>query len=150
MQCFIRPGADPGGGGPPLKLEKKIFFGVKLWFFTRNTPKMFTPPSLGAIVFFKCATLLLEILDPPLQTRVTPYKIMSRAVVFYGLIHVEKLPIHVLKKFLSYDILRLLLSPVYTIKVFHQKLCQSWWKTLSKYPVYTIKVFDGNWWEMQR
>ena len=45
----------------------------------------------------------------------------------------EKLPIHVLKKFLSYDILRLLLSPVYTIKVFHQKLCQSTLFTRSKF-----------------
>ena len=44
-------GADPGGGGggtrraPPLKLEKIRFFGVKSWFFTRNTPKIFAPPS---------------------------------------------------------------------------------------------------------
>jgi hypothetical protein len=29
----------------PLKLEKNWFFGVKSWFFTRNTPKMFAPFS---------------------------------------------------------------------------------------------------------
>ena len=30
---------------PPLKLEKIRFFGVKSWFLTRNTPKIFAPPS---------------------------------------------------------------------------------------------------------
>jgi hypothetical protein len=30
---------------PPLKLEKIWFFGVKSWFFTRNTPTFFAPPS---------------------------------------------------------------------------------------------------------
>jgi hypothetical protein len=34
-----------GGGRTPLKLEKIWFFGVKSWFFTRNTPKIFAPPS---------------------------------------------------------------------------------------------------------
>jgi hypothetical protein len=29
----------------PSQLEKRWFFGVKSWFFTRNTPKMFAPPS---------------------------------------------------------------------------------------------------------
>ena len=42
-------GADPGGGAPgarpPLKLEKIWFVGVKSWFFTRNTPTIFAPPS---------------------------------------------------------------------------------------------------------
>ena len=41
-------GVDPGvhpARAPPLKLEKIWFFGLKSWFFTRNTPKMFTPPS---------------------------------------------------------------------------------------------------------
>ena len=50
-------GADPGGGGTrraPLKLEKIWFFGVKLWFFTRNTPNNFAPPSAGPN-FCKCA-----------------------------------------------------------------------------------------------
>jgi hypothetical protein len=36
------PGAHPP---PPLKLEKIWFFGVKSWFFTRNTQKTFAPPS---------------------------------------------------------------------------------------------------------
>jgi hypothetical protein len=34
---------------PPLKLEKIRFFGVKSWFFTRNTPKFPRLPPLGAI-----------------------------------------------------------------------------------------------------
>ena len=33
------------GGAPPLKLEKIWFFGTKSWFFKRNTPKIFAPPS---------------------------------------------------------------------------------------------------------
>ena len=32
-------------GCAPLKLEKIWFFGVKSWFFTRNTPKIFAPPK---------------------------------------------------------------------------------------------------------
>ena len=39
---------------PPLNLEKIWFFGVKSWFFTRNTPKIFPPPSARRN-FFKCA-----------------------------------------------------------------------------------------------
>ena len=55
------PGADPGGRAhparaPTLKLEKIWLFGVKSWFFTRNTPKMFAPPSARRNLF-KC--------DPP-------------------------------------------------------------------------------------
>ena len=46
------PGEDPGGTRAPLKLEKIWFFGVKSWFFTRNTTNIFLPP-LGAI--FLCA-----------------------------------------------------------------------------------------------
>jgi hypothetical protein len=42
------------GADPPLK--KIWFFGVKSWFFTRNTPKMFAPPSARRN-FFKCALL---------------------------------------------------------------------------------------------
>ena len=37
----------------PLKLEKIRFFGIKSWFFTRNTPTNFTPPSVRRN-FFKC------------------------------------------------------------------------------------------------
>jgi hypothetical protein len=36
-----------------LRLEKIRFFGVKWWFFTRNTPKNFAPPS-AQCNFFKC------------------------------------------------------------------------------------------------
>ena len=38
----------------PLKLEKIWFFCVKLWFFTRNTPKFFAPPSARRDIFM-CA-----------------------------------------------------------------------------------------------
>jgi hypothetical protein len=45
----------PGGApAPPLKLEKIWFYGVKSWFFTRNTPKLFAPPSARRN-FFKSA-----------------------------------------------------------------------------------------------
>ena len=49
-------GADPGGAheAPSLKLEKIRFFGVKSWFFSRNTPKIFAPPFVRRN-FFKCA-----------------------------------------------------------------------------------------------
>ena len=41
------------GPAPPLKLEKIWFFGVKSWFFTRNTPNMFAHPSaIGKKWFF--------------------------------------------------------------------------------------------------
>ena len=55
-------GADPGGGGeqparaPPKIGKNMIFFFVKSWFFTRNTPKIFAPPS-ARHNFFKCAPL---------------------------------------------------------------------------------------------
>jgi hypothetical protein len=42
------------GGTPPFKLVKIFFFGVKSWFFTRNTPTFFAPPSARRH-FFKCA-----------------------------------------------------------------------------------------------
>ena len=38
----------------PPQLEKIWFFGVKSWFSTRNIPKIFAPPSARRI-FFKCA-----------------------------------------------------------------------------------------------
>ena len=39
---------------PPSKIGKKYdFFGVKSWFFTRNTPNIFAPPSARRN-FFKC------------------------------------------------------------------------------------------------
>jgi hypothetical protein len=52
VQGWIQGGAP--GCAPPLKLEKIWFFGVKSWFFTRNTPKHFAPPS-ARCNFFKCA-----------------------------------------------------------------------------------------------
>jgi hypothetical protein len=36
------------------KWKKIVFFGVKSWFFTRNTSKIFAPPSARRN-FFKCA-----------------------------------------------------------------------------------------------
>jgi hypothetical protein len=53
-------GVHPGRA--PLKLKKIWFFGVKSWFFTWNTPKIFAPPS-ARHNFFK---LKIEILDLPL------------------------------------------------------------------------------------
>jgi hypothetical protein len=40
----------------PPQLKKIWFFGIKSWFFTRNTPKMFAPPSARRN-FFKCTPL---------------------------------------------------------------------------------------------
>ena len=51
--CYLFPVYIPGADS---ELEKILFFGVKSWFFTRNTPKMFAPPSARRI-FFKCAPL---------------------------------------------------------------------------------------------
>jgi hypothetical protein len=42
------------GVPPSLKLETIWFFGVKSWFFTRNTPNIFAPPSARRN-FFKFA-----------------------------------------------------------------------------------------------
>jgi hypothetical protein len=44
---------------PPLKLEKIWFFGVKSWFFTRNTPKIFAPPSARRN-FLECVYFCLD------------------------------------------------------------------------------------------
>jgi hypothetical protein len=57
IESFISLSGAERAPRSPLKLEK-------IWFFTRNTPKMFAPPS-GRRNFFKCAPYL-EILDPPL------------------------------------------------------------------------------------
>jgi hypothetical protein len=63
LPCTYSPftrGGSRGGGrtrrAPPLKLENIWFFGVKSWFFTRNTTKFFAPPSARRN-FFKCAPL---------------------------------------------------------------------------------------------
>ena len=47
-QTFPTTGADP--------LEKIWFFGVKSWFFTRNTPNIFAP-AFARRNFFTCAPL---------------------------------------------------------------------------------------------
>ena len=49
--CIVRGGSrGRTRRAPPLKLEKIwFFFGVKSWFFTRNTPKFSRLPPLGAI-----------------------------------------------------------------------------------------------------
>ena len=75
MWLLLWPGADSGGGGrtrpapppkigkkrntskilaPPSAIEKIWFFGVKSWFFTQNTPKMFAPSSAQRN-FLNCA-----------------------------------------------------------------------------------------------
>jgi hypothetical protein len=41
---------------PHSAIEKIWFFGIKSWFFTRNTPNIFAPPSARRN-FFKCAPL---------------------------------------------------------------------------------------------
>ena len=51
----ITRGGSRGGGcpwrTPLLKFEKIWFFRVKLWFFTRNTPKFLVPRSAQHIYF---------------------------------------------------------------------------------------------------
>jgi hypothetical protein len=54
---------------PPLILEKIWFFGVKSWFFTRNTPKIVAPPSARRI-FFKCTL-------PNLKSWICPCNILQ-------------------------------------------------------------------------
>ena len=53
---FMCRGGSMGGHTrhvSPLKLEKIWFLGVKSWFFTRNTSKIFVPP-FARHNFFKC------------------------------------------------------------------------------------------------
>ena len=64
----VSTGVDPGVAHPArasLKLEKIWSFGVKSWFFTRNTPTIVAPPS--ARCNFLSAPPSLDILDPPLE-----------------------------------------------------------------------------------
>jgi hypothetical protein len=50
----------------PTKIGKdKIFFGVKSWFFTRNTQKMFAPPSrIGKNMICWCKIVIFHTKDP--------------------------------------------------------------------------------------
>ena len=43
-------GAHPARAPPPLKLEEILFFCVKSWFFTWNTPKFSCLTSLSTII----------------------------------------------------------------------------------------------------
>jgi hypothetical protein len=69
---YMHQGWIQGGGPPPRKLEKTRFLGVKSWFFTRNTPNIFAPPSARRNFFWVCPPFpippWLEILDPPLTS----------------------------------------------------------------------------------
>ena len=56
----------------PLKLDNTWFFGVKLWFFTRNTTNIFAPPSAPRI-FFKCAPPNLKSWIRPWLCCLTPF-----------------------------------------------------------------------------
>ena len=71
------PGADQGGGRTrcaplPYNWKKYDFFGVKSWFFTRNTPKIFAPPSARRN-FFKCA-------PPNFKSWIRPWNVLTRTV----------------------------------------------------------------------
>ena len=59
QNCDLSHEIPPKCSRLPPQLEKIKFFGVKSWFFTRNTQKMFAPPSARRI-FFKCAPLTLN------------------------------------------------------------------------------------------
>ena len=86
MACTIatpHQGRIQGGapGAPPLKLGKIKYFGVKSWFFTRNTPTNFAPPSARRN-FFMCAPHpnLKSWIRPCIRQRVKT-EILSASVV---------------------------------------------------------------------
>jgi hypothetical protein len=63
---------------PPKIGKNMIFFGVKSWFFTRNTPKTFAPPSARHNLF-KCA-------PPNLKSWIRPWVRWSESHEFYFLL----------------------------------------------------------------
>ena len=86
----IWSGASRGGSRgrtppppPPLKLEKLWFFGVKSWFFTRITPKMFAPPSARRN-FFKCAPP-----PPNLKSSIHPWLGWTINTGYWGNVYVK-------------------------------------------------------------
>jgi hypothetical protein len=79
-QGRIQWGAHPARA--PLKLGKIWFFGVKSWFFTRNTPKFCAPPSARRF-FFECAPLTWNPGSAPAYLFVTSLNYKSK-ICFYG------------------------------------------------------------------
>ena len=79
-------------GAGPLKLKNIWFFGVKSWFFTRNTPKIFAPPS-ARCNYFKCAP------PPNLKSWIRPWDIYE--LIIYHIpwihLHVASLCFHLVK-----------------------------------------------------
>jgi hypothetical protein len=62
-ECHPRGGSKGGGGGAPsLKLGKIWFFGIKSWFFTRNTPNNFlsAPPLTWNCEFAPAPSLQMK------------------------------------------------------------------------------------------
>ena len=121
---MISAGADPVGGAPPLKLEKILFFGVKSWFFTRNTPKMFAPPSARRN-FFKCA-------PPNLKSWIRPWSHMDHFT--RSLTHKNKIYI-----FISFDaVTSKSFIQMYSVRYIHYTVLRSrpLWNLLTLYISY--------------
>jgi hypothetical protein len=84
----ITRGGSSGGHTPSLKLEKIWFFGIKLWFITRNTPKIFAP-SYARRNFFKCTpSLTWNSGYTPDNPNPKPPKIWSTRIIIFPLIFV--------------------------------------------------------------
>jgi hypothetical protein len=70
LDIFIRGGSR---GAHLLKLEKIWFFGVKSWFFTRNTPNIFAPPSaIGKNMIFWRKIVIFHTKYPKACSRLPP------------------------------------------------------------------------------
>ena len=72
QQSGVDPGGG-GGGGPPAPAPQKW---EKIWFFTRNSPKTFAPPS-ARCNFFNCAP------PPNLKSWICPCRGIDYAASFY-------------------------------------------------------------------